>query len=117
MNAVELYSSEDFVKQLLIMKSEREVKKELRDKNLNLTDEEFEELKRALRMVIEKNGNIVDDLMDQVCGPKWTDGNDTNVAIRAIVHKAGKIISEFPFDFYRQFGNVWFKEKKFKGII
>ena len=112
MRGVELFSSEDFVKQILVMKTEQEVKDELSKKGLDLTQDEINELKKALRMVIEKNGNIVDDLMDQVSGPKWTDNKETNISIRAIIHRAGKIVSKFPYDFNRQFGHVWFMENK-----
>ena len=103
-----LYSSEDFIKEILTLKDEKEVREKFIQKKLDFSDDEFEELKSALDLVVRRRGQVTDDVTDQICGPKWSEGNKSSLSIRAIVRAAGSIINNLPYDFYRKFGKVWF---------
>lgn len=103
-----LFSSEDFVKQILTLKTDDEVREQFIQKKLNLSDDSFQELKSALDLVVRKRGQITDDVIDQICGPKWTENVNSSLSVRAIIRTAGSIVNNLPFDFYKKFGHVWF---------
>ena len=104
----DLFSSEEFVKKILTLKTDEEVRQEFVQKRLNLSDEDFNELKSALDLVVRRKGQIIDDVIDQICGPKWTENEISSLSVRAIIRAAGQIVNELPFDFYEKFGQVWF---------
>ena len=82
----EILSSDEFIKKILEANSSEEVKKIFKEKDIDVTDEQIENMRKALNSKIKELNTMSDDEMGQISGGKI----DTSRLGYAAQHGAGK---------------------------
>lgn len=66
----EILSSDEFIKKILEANSSEEVKKIFKEKDIDVTDEQIENMRKALNSKIKELNTMSDDEMGQISGGK-----------------------------------------------